>query len=410
MNGGEKLEPREADRPSDLRARNSVKLPIGHILRRLLLLAIALTLFGTVVFRGIASRVRATSAIARETREVAVPTVSVLHPKRGAAKEEVVLPGNIQAYVDAPIYARTNGYLKKWYVDIGARVKSGQLLAEIDTPEIDQQLQQARADLATAEANYGLAETTAARWQDLLKTDSVSKQETDQKIGDLHAKKAIMDSARYNVSRLEQLQSFQKIFAPFDGVITARNIDVGALIDAGSSGGSAKELFHLADTRKLRVYVSVPQSYSRAAVPGVAARLTLAEFPGRNFGGTLVRTADAIDSSSRTLLVEIDVENPTGRLLPGAYSEVHLDLPATTSAFILPVNALMFRSEGLRVAKIIDGRVLLVPITIGRDFGREVEVVAGLAGDETIIANPADSLVSGARVRAAPDAASGGQQ
>jgi len=380
----------------------------GHA-KQVITLALAAMVVAGIVYRGISTRVRATSALTVQTQEMAVPTVSVIQPKRGASSEEIVLPGNIQAFIDAPIYARTNGYLKRWYVDIGARVKAGQLLAEIDTPEIDQQLQQARADLATAEANYQLAKTTAARYQYLLETDSVAKQDVENAVANDQAKKAMVQSAGENVKRLEDLQSFEKIYAPFDGVITARNTDIGALIDSGS-GGLAKELFHIAALHTLRVYVNVPQIYSRSAVPGVQADLTLAEFPGRRFQGRLVRTADAIDQASRTLLTEIDVDNAAGELLPGAYAEVHFKLASGASTFTLPVNTLLFRSEGLRVAVLRDGKAVLVPIVLGRDFGTEVEVVSGLDGSESVITNPPDSLVSGGEVRIAPQAANGGAQ
>ena len=380
----------------------------GHA-KQVITLALAAMVVAGIVYRGISTRVRATSALTVQTQEMAVPTVSVIQPKRGASSEEIVLPGNIQAFIDAPIYARTNGYLKRWYVDIGARVKAGQLLAEIDTPEIDQQLQQARADLATAEANYQLAKTTAARYQYLLETDSVAKQDVENAVANDQAKKAMVQSAGENVKRLEDLQSFEKIYAPFDGVITARNTDIGALIDSGS-GSLAKELFHIAAIRTLRVYVNVPQIYSRSAVPGVQADLTLAEFPGRRFQGRLVRTADAIDQASRTLLTEIDVDNAAGELLPGAYAEVHFKLASGASTFTLPVNTLLFRSEGLRVAVLRDGKAVLVPIVLGRDFGTEVEVVSGLDGSESVITNPPDSLVSGGEVRIAPQAANGGAQ
>jgi RND family efflux transporter MFP subunit len=324
----------------------------------------------------------------------------------------VVLPANVQAYIDAPIYARTNGYLKHWYVDIGAHVKAGQLLADIETPEVDQQLRQSRADLANAEANLNLAEITATRYADLLKTDSVSKQDADNAAGDFAAKKATVQSAQANVKRSEELQAFEKIYAPFGGVITARNTDIGALIDSGSSGGTRTELFHIAQPDKLRVYVNVPEAYSQAAKPGLTADLSLSEFPGRLFQGTLVRTADAIDQSTRTLLVEIRVNNPTGTLLSGAYAEVHLKLPNATSAFILPVNTLLFRSEGLRVAAVTEGRhAELKPVILGHDFGSEVEVVAGLTGNESIVVDPPDSIVSGEEVRIAqPAAASGASQ
>jgi RND family efflux transporter MFP subunit len=358
-----------------------------------------MTVVGVIV-SGILPRIQARATLRKETAEMAVPTVSVIHPKRSAPAQEVVLPANVQAFADAPIYARTNGYLKRWYADIGARVKAGQLLAEIETPEVDQQLRQARADLATAEANLNLSRITAERYADLLKTDSVSKQEADNAAGDFAAKQAVVQSARANVSRLEQMQAFERIYAPFDGVITARNTDIGALIDSGSSGGQRTELFHISQPSKLRVYVNVPEAYSQAAKPGLTADLTLSEFPGRQFQGKLVRTASAIDQATRTLLVEILVDNPTGTLLTGAYAEVHLKLPTAVSSLLLPVNTLMFRSEGLRVATVTDGQhAELKPITVGHDFGSEVEVVAGLTGDEAVIANPPDSLVSGQAVR-----------
>ncbi len=383
----------------------------GKPARRWWIAVLAFVVVAAVVISGILPRINARAALEKETAEMAIPTVSVITPKRGAPTQEVVLPANVQAYIDSPIYARTNGYLKRWYTDIGARVKAGQLIAEIETPEVDQQLRQSKADLATAEANLNLSQITASRYQDLLKTDSVSKQDTDNATGDLAAKQATVQSSQANVRRLEELQAFEKIYAPFDGVITARNTDIGALIDSGSSGGTRTELFHIAQPDKLRVYVSVPQVYSQAMKPGLSADLVLSEFPGRVFPGTLVRTAEAIDQSTRTLLVEIRVNNPTGTLFSGAYAEVHLKLPTATSAFILPVNTLLFRSEGLRVAAVTDGRhAELKPITLGHDFGSEVEVVAGLTGDESIIANPPDSLVSGEEVRIAKPAATGESQ
>jgi len=371
-------------------------------------LAVLLLVAGAVVYRGVSSRVRAAADVKADMRDLAVPAVSLAQPKRSAPQEEIVLPGNIQAYIDAPIYARTNGYLKRWYVDIGGRVKTGQLLAEIDTPELDQQLQQARADLATAKANYDLAQTTAARYEFLLKSDSVAKQDVDNAVGDAHAKKAMVDSASGNVKRLEQLQSFEKVYAPFDGVLTARNTDIGQLIDSGSGSG-AKELFHVAAIHTLRVYVNVPQIYSPAAVPGVQAYLTLPQFPGRRFPGKLARTSEAIDQASRTLLAEVDVANPTGEILPGAYAEVHLKLLSATSTVIIPVTSLIFRSEGLRVGVVRNGHAFMIPITLGRDFGTEVEVVSGLDGREEVITNPPDSLVEGQEVRIAnPGAGSWG--
>ncbi|HXQ26374.1 MAG TPA: efflux RND transporter periplasmic adaptor subunit [Candidatus Acidoferrales bacterium] len=368
---------------------------------------VALLIVAAIVVAGVIPRWNARAALKKATNDLAVPTVSVIHPKLGAPQTEIVLPGNIQAFTDSPIYARTNGYLKKWYVDIGARVSSGQLLADIETPEVDQQLDQARADLNTAQANYRLSEITSARYQDLLKTDSVSKQEVDNAVGDFEAKKAMVASADYNVKRLEQLQSFEKIYAPFDGVITARNTDVGHLINSGA-GGPATELFHIAALRKLRVYINVPQQYSQTARPGLSADLTLQEFPGRKFQGTLVRTAEAIDVASRTLLVEVDVDNSRGELFPGAYAEVRLKVPSGAPAFILPVSALIFRSQGLQVGTVENGnRAVLTNVVLGLDMGNEVEVVSGLKADDWVIANPPDSLISGETVRVAAPAENG---
>jgi RND family efflux transporter MFP subunit len=350
--------------------------------------------------KGIHTRVEAATELKRETENLAIASVSVIHPQPSGMTEEIVLPGNIQAFTDTPIYARTNGYLKSWKVDIGAHVKAGQLLAEIETPEVDQQLSQAKAELATAEANLALSQTTAARYQELLKSDSVSKQETDEKTGDLNAKKATVDSARANVKRLEETQGFQKVYAPFDGVITARNTDIGALINAGSSSTSnnGKELFHEAATGTLRVYVNVPQTYSRAARVGAAADLTFNEFPGRHFRGTLVRTADAIDMASRTLLTEVDVDNEKGELLAGAFVSVHIKLHSKTPAVTIPVNTLIFRSEGLRVAVVRDGKAQLTPFVMGRDFGTQVEVLGGIGARDEVIVNPSDSLTTGTPV------------
>lgn len=371
----------------------------GPAWKLVLVLGVVLVALALAIHAGILNRVAVENSLAKETQEAAILSVSVVHPQSTAPSEDIALPGTIQAFTDAPIYARTNGYLKKWYADIGSRVKAGELLAEIETPEVDQQLQQAQADLETAQANYKLAQTTAARWEHLLKSDSVSKQETDEKIGDLAAKKAMADAAASNVHRLQDLQSYEKVFAPFDGVITARNTDLGALINSGA-GTPGRELFHLDAIDRLRVYVNVPEVYERAAQAGAHASLTLDEFPGRSFTGSIVRNANSIDTASRTLLVEVDVENPAGQLLPGAYVFVHLKLGSKVSgAVTIPVNTMLFRSEGLRVAVVRNGKADLVPITVGRDYGNSVEVVAGLSPRERIIVNPSDSLVSGAQVR-----------
>jgi RND family efflux transporter MFP subunit len=355
---------------------------------------------GGAIFARFADRVDAEEKLARTTSEAAVPSVAVIHPQVGAPNQEIVLPGYAQAFTDTPVYARTSGYLKAWRFDIGAHVSKGDLLAEIDTPEVDQQLRQARADLATAQANLQLAAITAKRNGDLLKTRSVSTQDRDDADGKLAADKAIVHSNEGNVARLEQLQSYEKIYAPFDGIITARNTDTGALIDAGSNSPS-KELFHLAAIGTLRVYVAVPEPYSSAAQSGATASLTLDEFPGEFFHGRLVRNANAIDLSSRTLLVEVDVDNPAGRLLPGAYTSVHLSLPSTVQSVTAPANTLLFRKEGLRTAVVRNSHAQLVPVTIGRDYGETVEILSGLRPTDEVIVDPSDSLISGTVVRIA---------
>ena len=368
--------------------------------RRWLYALLALVIAAIVYISGVLPRVKARETAKRETEQLAIPSVSVVQPKKTAPSQEVVLPANVQPYISSPIFARTNGYLKRWYVDIGAHVKKGQLLAEIETPEVDQQLQQARANLSTAEANLHLAEITANRYQGLLKSDSVAQQDTDNAVGTYNADKAVVAADQANVRQLEQLQGFEKIYAPFDGVITVRNTDIGALINSGSAGGTQTALFQIAQPGVLRVYVNVPEAYSQAAKVGLTADLVLSEFPGKRFQGKLVRTADSIDPATRTLLVEVDVPNPSGTLLSGAYAELHLKLPNTVSTFTLPVNTLMFRQEGLRVVAVKDGRhAELKQITLGHDYGNEVEVIAGLDGSESIIVNPPDSIEAGQEVR-----------
>jgi len=368
------------------------------------ILAAVAVIFVIVIAVGFISRQKAEADLKQATAAAAIATVNVIYPQAGAPTDEIVLPGNTQAFTDAPIFARTNGYVKSWHVDIGTRVKKGQLLAEIETPEVDQQLQQARADLKTAQANLRQAEITADRWEALWKTDSVSKQETDVAVSAFHAMKATVDSNMSNVRRLEELQGFEKIYAPFDGVITARNTDIGALINSGASTTPTQELFHLAAINTLRVFVNVPQLYSQAVRPGATASLTLDEFPGKSFSGTIARNSNSIDPASRTLLVEVDVDNRNGTLLPGAYVRVHLKLPQSVNSVTIPANTLLFRSEGLRVGVVRNGRAELVPLTIGRDYGNSVEVLSGLQPTDAVIVNPSDSLISGTtvQVNAAP--------
>jgi RND family efflux transporter MFP subunit len=349
------------------------------------------------IFHGIHSRAKAESKLQGLAQASAIPVVEVVHPKVGADGQKIALPGNAQAFNDTPIYARTSGYVDHWYVDIGAHVRQGQLLALIQTPELDQQLEQARADLKTAQANLEIAQITAIRWQDLVKTNSVSQQETDQAVSDLKAKRALVDSNKANVDRLEQLQAFERVIAPFEGVITVRNTDVGDLIQAGENS-APKELFRLASIRTLRIYIPVPEVYAADVTNGQSAKVTLDAFPNKEFAGTVVRNSDAIDLNSRTLNVEVDVENPTGKLFPGAYAFVHLKVPASTGSVTLPSNALLFRSEGLRAGVVRDSHVVLTPITIGQDYGGTVEVLSGLTPNDAVIVNPSDSLANGAAI------------
>jgi RND family efflux transporter MFP subunit len=361
--------------------------------------------FAILIYSGIRSRTEAEKRLAQNVKSSLIPLVSVIHPKGGAAAQEIELPGNTQAFTEAPIYARTTGYLKQWYLDIGAHAKRGQLLAEIETPELDQQLQQAENELKTAQANLQLAQITADRWVFLLKTNVISKQETDQAVSDLNAKRATADSAEANVRRLQKLQEFEHVYAPFDGVITARNTDVGALIQNGDNNVRDNtiptQLFHLAAIDKLRVYISVPEVYATAVKSEEKVTLTLDAFPGEKFTGTLVRDSGSIDLTSRTLKVEVDVDNPTGRLLPGAYAFVHLKVPVPSGAVTVPTNTLLFRSEGLSVAVVRNGQAKLVPVTIGHDYGNTVEVMSSVTADEAVIIDPSDSILDGSPVQVA---------
>jgi RND family efflux transporter MFP subunit len=370
-----------------------------HPRKRWLGLAIALIVIAALLVSGIWSRVRARATLNAETARVALTAVSVVSPKQTAPAEEIILPGNVQPFITSPIYSRTNGYLKKWYFDIGAHVKQGQLLAVVDTPEVDQQLQQSLSNLNTAKANLTLAEITKNRYEGLLKKNAVSQQDADNAVGTYNANKAIVDANQANVKQLQALQSFEKIYAPFDGIVTARNTDIGDLINSGSSSTARTDLFHISQPDKLRVYVNVPEEYSQGIKVGVTADLSLAEFSGRKFQGKLVRTAEAINMTTRTLLIEIEVDNPTGTLLTGSYAEVHLKVATHASTLLLPVNTLLFRSEGLRVGIVKDGKVVLTALTAGRDFGNQIEIVSGLKPDDQVIINPPDSLVSGQQVQ-----------
>jgi RND family efflux transporter MFP subunit len=359
---------------------------------------LAALLLGILIVMGILTRVHAEAALARTAKQDAVLSVAVTTPMQGAAAQEITLPANTQAFIDTPIYARTSGYLRKWYADIGTHVHSGQLLAEIDTPELDQQVRQAQSDLATAKSNQEIAQITAERWTKLLAKNAVSKQETDQAMSDFRGRQSALSAAEANVMRLQQLQGFEKIYAPFDGVITARNIDIGSLIQAGDSNSPRAELFHMASTDKLRLFVPVPEVYANQVRNGSHVDVTSDAVPDAKFTGTIVRNSDAIDISSRTLNVEVDVVNTEHKLLPGQYAFIHLPIPPSTSSMTLPSGALLFRGEGLRAGVVRNGRVQLVPVQIGHDYGAKVEITSGLAPQDQVILNPPDSLAEGERV------------
>ncbi|HSM85162.1 MAG TPA: efflux RND transporter periplasmic adaptor subunit [Candidatus Limnocylindrales bacterium] len=382
-------------KPAETTARSTPGAQKPHGIRLVLITLLVLAAAGGF---SVARRFTERHALARETEKLAVPVVSVVRPASEPAAEELTLPAQLQAYTESSIYSRTSGYLLHWYKDIGSKVRKGELLAEIDTPEIDQELLQARASRQQIEAQLQLARTSAERWTNLRKTDSVSQQEADQQTSAYTQAQANLSAADANVRRLEQLESFKHIYAPFSGVITRRNIDVGALITAGSAG-QAKELFDIAQVDPLRVYVSVPQGTAPNIRAGMDAHIRLAEYPGHEFAGKVVRTADAIDPATRTLLTEIDVPNKDGRLLPGAYAEVHFAVPIKTVRMSIPVNTLLFRAEGPRVAVVgPDGKIHLKAIMIGRDFGAKVEILNGLDANDQVVVNPADSLEEGQQV------------
>jgi RND family efflux transporter MFP subunit len=373
-----------------------------------LMIAALLIVAVVIVIAGIVPRLRARTTLKDQTDALAAPSVIANPPVQGQVGQQVILPANIYAYSDASLFARTDGYLSKWYFDIGAHVRQGQLLAIISSPEVDKQLLQARADLVTAEATAGLAKTNSTRYQGLLTQNAVSKQDTDTFVSQAASTGSAVQSAQANVQRLEELQSFEKIYAPFSGVITARNVDVGQLINAGAG----TQMFRISAVNVLRVYVNVPQIYSRSAVPGTTATLTLSEFPGETFTGKVVRTSKAIDPGSRTLLVEIDVENRDGKLLPGAYAEVHMNVHDAITPMIVPVSALIFRAQGLQVGTVVKGangdQAKLVQVTLGQDDGSTVQVIHGLTADSRVIVNPPDSLIDGEPVHVVQPAKSEG--
>jgi len=369
--------------------------------RRIRRYALFLLLLALVVATwGVISRITVRNALAKEAVRNSIATVLTVVPERSGAGEDLALPGTVQAFVEAPIYARTNGYLKTWYTDIGALVKKGQLLAEIETPEVDQQLRQAQADLETARANESLSGTTNKRWQGLLSTESVSQQDADEKAGDWAAKKASFASAAANVARLQELESFKRVVAPFDGVVTARNTDIGALINAGQSAGS--ELFRVADTHRLRIYVQVPEQYAAAAQPGLRAELRFAEQPGKHYVAEAVSTSNALDPTLRTLQVELQLDNANRELYPGAYAEVHFKLTGNPQSLRLPGNTVLFRSAGIQVATVDStGHIKLKSIIQGRDFGQTIEVLSGIEAGDRIVLNPPDSIIDGMPVHVA---------
>ena len=376
-------------------SRDALKRRIRMALWILLALALVLAIWG------IASRLIARSELRKRTVQDARLTVVTAKPQLSGAGDELVLPGIVQAFVEAAIYARTSGYLKNWYTDIGSHVKKGELMAEIETPEVDRQLSQARADLNTALANLALSRTTNERWKVLLATHSVSQQDADEKAGDAAAKDATAKAAEQNVARLQDLESFKRVLAPFDGVVTARNTDIGALINAGQATGA--ELFRVADTQRLRVYAQVPEAYAASTTTGLSAELHFAEHPGKNYDAQAVRTSNALDPSARTLQVELQLDNHQGEVLPGAYAEVHFKLPSSAQTLRLPANTVLFRAAGMQVATVDNSdKIKLKNILQGRDFGKTIEVLDGVDQNDVVVVNPPDSITDGVAVRIAP--------
>jgi multidrug efflux system membrane fusion protein len=381
----------ENSRPSGPVPAGQAKILVGAVL-------LVLITAGTVTFL---NRKSESDALAKETEAVSIPTVAVVQPQIEPGNDELVLPGNLQAFEESPIFARTNGYLLRWYKDMGSKIQKGELLAAIDTPEIDQELSQARASREQVRSALGLAKISADRWANLRKTDSVSEQEADQQASGYQQAQANLAAADANVRRLEELESFKKVYAPFSGVLTRRNVDPGVLINSGA-GLTGKELFDIARVDPLRVYISVPQAYAPNMKVGMKANVTLQEFPGQKFTGTVARTADAIDPATRTLNTEVDVPNKDGKLLPGSFGQVHFATGTSVPRITIPVNAMLFRAEGPRVAVVDkDNMVHLRPINIGRDFGATLEILGGLEVTDRIIINPSDSLEEGQKVHIA---------
>ena len=374
--------------------------------RRVALLVVVLLIVAVLVaIGGILPRVRARSILRNQTEQMAIPTVAVTTPQVGTPTRELVLPGTMQAFEDAPIYSRTNGYVRVWHHDIGSRVHKGDLLAVIAAPELDQQIVQAQAEVASAEQNLKLAQITAQRYQGLVDSDAVSRQSNDAASSSAITQNSTVASARASLNRLLELQSFEHVSAPFDGVVTARNIDVGQLVDEGSNGGTGsgtapRELFHVSNTRTLRIFVDVPEQDAPYARAGVATNITVAEYPGRIFHGKITRSAQSINLQTRTLMAEVDIDNPKEELLPGAYAQVHLQLPLDRSTLIVPVSALLFRAEGLRIVTLdAEDHAHLTPLTLGRDWGTQVEVLAGLQAGQRIVMVPPDGIIEGEKVR-----------
>jgi multidrug efflux pump subunit AcrA (membrane-fusion protein) len=412
MSETEKQATRTQTAPSDAPQKHSLE-PTAKATRRTVAILIVLFIIAVVVaITGIIPRMHARAALRKQTDSMAVPDVAVVNPQMGQPMQQVLLPGTIQAYSDAPIYARTNGYVKAWYHDIGAHVTKGELLAVIETPELDRQVDEARANLDTAKANLGLAQVTAQRYEGLRGTQAVSKQSIDTATQTESAQAASLAVAQQSLNQLLEMQSFEHVYAPFDGIVTARNVDVGQLVDSGSNGGTGsssnpggnisaagnvingpQELFQVSSMNTVRIFVNVPGVYVSEARPGVKTNIDIPGYPGRVFKGTIVRTANAIDLNTRTLLVEVDIPNPKHELLPGAYGQVHLQLPITHPALIIPVDAMLFRSEGLRVVTVdAQNRAHLQIITVGRDWGTKIEVLTGLTAQDRVINNPPDSI------------------